>query len=115
KTLAVAHSSNGEAGVNKLTLWDTVPSPTNSGDTDRWSAATLTPLIDLAFSPDGTRIAGGPQNSNQIQVWDAKTGIEVIRLGAKTDSKRHLFVAFAPNGKTIAPSGETGVALWDME
>lgn len=80
------------------------PGRTLSGHTGDLSA--------LAFSPDGTLLASGAQDENEVRVWDLTTGSELRRLEGHSGWIRSL--AFSPDGRTIA-SGSTDqtVILWD--
>ncbi|HXG12575.1 MAG TPA: FecR domain-containing protein [Gemmataceae bacterium] len=74
----------------------------------------------IAFSPDGQLLAtalgygkGGP-GSEQIVLWDARTGAELTRLAGHTSMI--LDLVFAPDGKTLATAGKDGtVKFWDVE
>ena len=68
--------------------------------------------IDVAFSPDGKRLAAGL--SRTVHVWSADTGQEVRVLQGHTG--RVTAVAFSPDGKRIASASEDKtVRLWDAE
>ena len=61
----------------------------------------------LAFSPDGGRLAGGAAGAGEVHtvVWDVKTGDEVCRfhwpLGRDPNSNVEAF-SFSPDGKRLA-------------
>ena len=69
--------------------------------------------IALAFSPDGTHIACGSEDST-IKLWNAHTG-ELIA----TFTGHHGFVntlAFSPDGNTLAGGGTDGtIQFWDIK
>src|SRR5207237_4748394 len=78
-------------------------------------------LTCLAFSPDGTQLAGGSQEG-QVTVWSLSTGAargQLTRPGAQVAS-----LGFSPDGKTVAvglvPSGDRTAGatdrllLWDV-
>ena len=69
--------------------------------------------IVLAFSPDGTQLACGSEDST-IKLWDAHTG-ELIA----TFTGHHSFVdtlAFSPDGNTLASGGSDGtIQFWDLK
>ncbi len=62
-----------------------------------------TGVQDLAFSPDGKRLAGVTRDSTTI--WDVKNGREVIRLRGKRKQRDLIFnpsVQFSPDGRHVA-------------
>ena len=68
---------------------------------------------DVAYSPDGTRLA--VVSSLGIWLYDAHTYTEVALLTDHTDGIR--WVVFAPDGKTLATvsQDQTAVSLWDAD
>jgi WD40 repeat protein/DNA-binding SARP family transcriptional activator len=94
-------------------------------ETDSWTQqiridAPLGPLHlrDLAFSPDGSLIAGvlGAKDNHYVGVWNAATGEPLREL--RTGGGDPLDVAFLPPGNelAIARQAEQGTALtiWDV-
>ena len=67
-------------------------------------------IRDIAYSPDGTRLAVG--GSLGIWIYDADTGAEVALIGGHTGNVSSI--AFSPDGNTIATGGYLGVGLWDV-
>ncbi|KIK53144.1 hypothetical protein GYMLUDRAFT_207531, partial [Collybiopsis luxurians FD-317 M1] len=66
----------------------------------------------VAFSPDGIQFAFGSSDSS-IQIWDASTGEEVLRLLGHTDSVQS--VVFSPDGTHIVSgSSDSSVRIWDV-
>jgi WD40 repeat protein len=72
-----------------------------------------TDIVDAAFSPDGTLVAGaGGKKDRAAHVWDVRTGAQVLALehGGPVNS-----VAFSPNGQLIATGSADGTArLWSV-
>ena len=86
--------------------------------------------VNSAFSPDGKIIASLSRKVYDIGLWDVKTGKEVRTLTGYREKNplqrdrfgRHIwtedapfaFMAFNPDGKTIATAGSYSVHLWDV-
>ena len=65
---------------------------------------------DIAFSPDGSRLA--VSGSIGIWIYDAYTGAEIALITGHTESVNT--VAFTPNGLTIASgSDDNTIRSWD--
>ena len=83
-----------------------------------------TPLVTLAFSPDGVHLATGPHLAKEdITVWDWRRGAVVARFSA---NNAHInSIKFSPDGKIIASAcpdrilrmwdWRTGQVLWASE
>src|SRR5437667_2405954 len=56
-------------------------------------------LVQLAFSPDGRRLACG-STDNTVKVWEVATGKEVFTL--RGHSEPVFSVMFSPDGKSLA-------------
>jgi WD40 repeat protein len=69
------------------------------------------PSLNVAFSPDGRRLATGGER-NTVKVWDVETGDELQTLWGHGGEVYTL--AFSPDGRWIASGGEdSAVKVWD--
>jgi WD40 repeat protein len=75
-------------------------------------------LCDLAFSPDGKRLAGICRD--RVKLWDAETGQEVLTLrGAPQRHRDPAFnprLAFSPDGKRLVGTNwDESISVWEAE
>src|SRR5262245_44532220 len=69
-------------------------------------------VLCLAYSPDGTRLAGGGWGKAAI-LWDMAFGKQPLSLEA--DETGVLGVAFSTDGKRLATAGWDGIVkIWDV-
>src|SRR5204863_444186 len=68
-------------------------------------------VVDVAFSPDGTRVAAAAGTDVTIASSPEGRSLRTLRVPGSA-----VRVAFSPNGKTLATAGGDGTArLWDVE
>lgn len=73
-------------------------------------------ICSLAYSPDGKTIASGCHDG-LVHLWDVKSGKEIARFGGRQQQGASFygeFVAFAPDGQTIAVTRREGLQLWNV-
>jgi WD40 repeat protein/serine/threonine protein kinase len=103
--------------------------PDSAGEVKVWDAATGNELFvlrgtshaftDVAFSPDGRRLAStavSETQGGQVKLWDAATGKELLTL--KGAGWHVGGLAFRPDGRRLAvggfgPAGSSEVKVWD--
>jgi eukaryotic-like serine/threonine-protein kinase len=68
------------------------------------------PVVSVAFSPDGQRLASGSQD-NTVKIWDSATGKKLLSLEGYNDA----VVTFSPDGQRLATGRNWNktVTIWD--
>ena len=90
-----------------------IPFFTNTKATDvpLMAIQTTLPIHSVAFSPEGTRIVLGSDDTS-VRVWDASTGAELKVLNGHTKTVHS--VAFSPDGtRIVSGSYDDSVRVWD--
>ncbi len=114
----LGHSLSASEDRKLLAVWN------RSSPSDRWLRLFELPsgrlrltierperLRSVAFSPDGTRVAGGSKEPD-VFLWDAATGATTLLHGhtAQVNS-----VAFHPDGKRLVSGSSDGtIRQWDV-
>jgi WD40 repeat protein len=83
---------------------------------DGWSAIELSGPVgqiwEVAFSPDGTRIAAGGADGG-LHLWQAESGRHLLALDAHEGPI--WGVVFTPDGESIVTGGDDGtVRVWGV-
>jgi WD40 repeat protein/class 3 adenylate cyclase/energy-coupling factor transporter ATP-binding protein EcfA2/predicted Ser/Thr protein kinase len=105
RTLAIA------GGKGRVELWDVATRRELRELKDPANA----PLAFVRFSPDGSLVAGAPQEENHVTLWSAPTGRVIGRpiVVRPPGSGGAQWVAFSPDSKQIAVPGASGtVGIW---
>ena len=91
-----------------IRLWDV-----NTGKSKKTLKGHSSVVSTVAFSPNGTMIAGGSWDKT-VRLWDVTTGKRKNTLKGHTSVVRS--VMFSPDGKTLASeSNDETIRLWDVE
>lgn len=78
---------------------------------DVLSLPAITDAGQLAFTPDGRRLACAAASGSLIEVWDAVGGRPLTTLRGHRGGVAAL--CFTPDGERLAAVGQVGVTLWD--
>ncbi|HYO67771.1 MAG TPA: pentapeptide repeat-containing protein [Archangium sp.] len=111
----LAFSPDGQrlagAGTNNTEVWDV-----STTQPRRLFGLTghAGPVVGIVFSPDGGLIATASMDRT-VQLWDGRTGANVLVLKEHSQSQAAYRVAFSPDGSLLASAGEDStVHLWSI-
>ncbi len=88
---------------------------TDTGAESHYGNALL-PILDIAWSADGRRLAAGTDGgpNSEVVVWDARSDAPPLRLQGHQGAVRA--VAFQPNSRLLASGADdAAILLWDAE
>jgi WD40 repeat protein len=112
RTLAIA------GGEGRVELWDVATKTKRRELTDPAAASSEEPaLAGVQFSPDGSVVAAGGQESNHVTLWDAVTGRVIGRpiIVNPPETGGAQSISFSPDSKRIVVPGAQGtVGIWDV-
>ena len=108
-TTSLKQARERQAGSAKAFVWDAA-----TGRKLLSFAGASSPIEDVAFGPDGSRIVTGGYDGTAI-VWDARTGKQLFGLPDPATGGGFLGVRFSPNGAVLATADGVGrVRIWDL-
>jgi WD40 repeat protein/serine/threonine protein kinase len=103
-------SREAQAG-NRLAQRPGLPAPEGPLPPPRTITGHTAPVFQIAFSPDGTRIASASVDTTP-RVWNADTGAEIVCF--KKHTAPVVGLAYSPDGRVIATSSkDRTVRLWN--
>jgi WD40 repeat protein len=111
RTLAIA------GGEGRVELWDVATRKELRELKDPAAASDLPMLSVVRFSPDGSVIAAGPQETNHVTLWATASG-QVIGRPITTNppgTGGAQSISFSPDSKRIVVPGARGtVGIWEV-
>jgi WD40 repeat protein/class 3 adenylate cyclase/energy-coupling factor transporter ATP-binding protein EcfA2 len=108
RTLAIA------GGKGRVELWDVATRKELRELTDPAATSAEPQLSVVRYSPDGSVIAAGPQETNHVTLWAAASGRVIGRpIITNPPGSGAQSIAFSPDSKRIAVPGAPGtVGIW---
>jgi WD40 repeat protein/tRNA A-37 threonylcarbamoyl transferase component Bud32 len=110
RTLAIV------GGGGRVELWDVSTRKELRELTDPGVMAREPALAVVRYSPDGSVIAAGAQETNHVTLWDAATGRVIGRpITTHPPGSGAHSISFSPDSRRIAVPGAPGtVRIWDV-
>ena len=101
--------AGSEAGATKAFAWDT-----RNGRRLLSLAGATSPIHDVAYSPDGTRITTGADDGTAT-VWNARTARRLFVLPDPGIGGGFMGVGFSPDGKKLTTADGVGrIRIWNL-
>jgi WD40 repeat protein/class 3 adenylate cyclase/energy-coupling factor transporter ATP-binding protein EcfA2 len=111
RTLAIA------GGKGRVELWDVTTRKELRELADPAAATSGEPQLSVVrYSPDGSVIAAGPQETNHVTLWAAASGQVIGRpITTNPPGSGAQSISFSPDSKRIAVPGAPGtLAIWEV-
>ena len=111
RTLAIA------GGKGRVELWDVSTRKELRQLRDPAAARSREPQLSVVrYSPDGSVIAAGPQETNHVTLWATAKGQVIGRpITTNPPGSGAQSIAFSPDSKRIAVPGAAGtVGIWEV-
>jgi WD40 repeat protein len=110
--LGMAVSPDGKTAAatagRHIDLWSL-----ETGERVRRLSGHVQEVVNVCFSPDGTRLLSAGGIDRTMRLWDAETGRELRRF---TDFQKAVCgVAFTPDGRHLLSAGDRNVRLWEAQ